>query len=313
MTRTWIRFLPVPLMLALGILSACEHDTPGEPEPPRPSVSSLAFRPGAPPFPAPAVASRWRLVSPTNAFGAREVRLQTSQGPAEFRWSWDPPLDLPDTVLWRLEPVAGGEFHAQLIPPGALPGPPLPIQAVESTAYPHLLALLQELSEPWFGQVVVHWPAGPVPVRCGEAVAGLVDLSACLAEAVAIWNADPGGPWFRVDEAAAWGVRLVHLPDRRLSPPLSIHITRLDSTRAPLRMNLLAGNNYDALREPRYVVRGFVHELGHALLLWGHTRDRIHCLWGAAPPIVDQPSCDERKAARLWHGLPVGLDLSRYE
>ena len=32
-------------------------------------------------------------------------------------------------------------------------------------------------------------------------------------------------------------MRLVHFPDRTLSPPLSIHITRLDSLRAPLRMD----------------------------------------------------------------------------
>ena len=77
-------------------------------------------------------------------------------------------------------------------------------------------------------------------------------------------------------------------------------------------MNLVAGNNYDDLREPKYVVRGFVHELGHALFLWGHSPDRDHSLWGIGPPIVEQPSQDERKAARLLHGLPEGLDLSRY-
>jgi hypothetical protein len=188
----------------------------------------------------------------------------------------------------------------------------MPRREVTSPYFPHLLALLQELTTPWFEQQVAHWPQGPVPIRIGSAVSGLVDLSACLREAVEIWNADRIEPWFRIDEEAAWGVRLIHYQDIRLAPPLEIRITRLDSVGTPLRMNLVAGNNYAALREPKYVVRGFVHELGHALFLWGHSPDREHSLWGSGPPLVIRPSKDERKAAQLLHGLPEGLDLSRY-
>lgn len=298
----------------LTLCWGCGNERPQEPaRPAAPEFETIAFRPGASPFPAPPDTSTWFATTAGAAAAPARVRLLTHWTAREFRWRWDPPLASSCPTERRIVPVDPALFHVQVVPADRLPGPPLPVQAVESAEYPHLLALLQELTEPWFGQIVAHWPERPVPVRCGEAVAGLVDLSACLAEAVDLWNAGEAEPWFRVDEEAGWGVRLVHLPDRRLSPPLSIRITRLDSTRAPLRMNLLAGNNYDTLREPRYVVRGMVHELGHALFLWGHTRDRIHCLWGAAPPIVDKPSLDERKAARLWHGLPVGLDLSCYE
>ena len=171
---------------------------------------------------------------------------------------------------------------------------------------------MQELTSPWFDQIITHWPEPMVPVRLGSAISGQVDLSACLQEAVAIWNGDRRIPWFRIDEEAAWGIRLIHLPDVRLSPPLEIRITRLDERGNPLRMNILVGNNYEQLRDPKYVVRGFVHELGHALFLWGHSPDREHCLWGTAPPLVDHPAEDERKAARLLHGLPEGLDLSLY-
>ena len=107
-------------------------------------------------------------------------------------------------------------------------------------------------------------------------------------------------------------MRLVHLAGRSLNPPLWAQITRLDSLGAPLRVHIVCGDNYDDRRDSIYAVRGFVHELGHALFLWGHSPDRDHVLWGAAPPLRDTPSPDERKAALLWHGLPAGLDLNRY-
>ena len=129
---------------------------------------------------------------------------------------------------------------------------------------------------------------------------------------MARWNQGPGDPWFVLDEEAYWGVRLVHFPGAILHPPLTARITRLDEDERPLRINIVVGDNYDGPEDRPYAVRGFVHELGHALFLWGHSTDRMHVLWGSAPPLRDDPSPDERKAAQLWHGPPDGLDLKNY-
>ncbi|MBE0566899.1 MAG: hypothetical protein IH621_13130, partial [Krumholzibacteria bacterium] len=189
---------------------------------------------------------------------------------------------------------------------------PLPRLAVDSGAYADLVALLADLTGPRFAGRVTHWPDRPIPLRIPPAESGSVDLAACLRTAMDRWNEGEAVPWFAAVDTAAWGVRLVHLPGRHLVPPLQAQITRLDPAGRPLRVHILAGDNYDDPWDSVYAVRGLVHELGHALFLWGHSRDREHVLWGAAPPLVGAPSADERKAALLWHGLPEGCDLDRY-
>ncbi len=307
------RFLRAAGLIALltqsGALTSCS-DTPLAPSPENTDWSYLAPRIGSQPFPVPIGTWQWRVLR-DDSTRTTNIRLATEFHDGEFRWRWTPALTVSEHSR-RLEPLAAGIFHRQTVPAGAPVGPPLPIQLTDSIEYPHVLGLLQELTTPLFDQTVVHWPDLPIPVRTGGAVAGRTDLGACLIRAAEIWNEGASEPWFRIDEQAGWGVRLIHLPDLHLSPPLEIRLTRLTDSGGPMRMNLMAGNNYDDLRDPIYAVRGFVHELGHALLLWGHTRDRNHVLWGAAPPLVDAPSADERKAARLWHGLPEGLDLSLY-
>jgi len=241
-------------------------------------------------------------------------------GPAELTvtaagWSWSFPGAAPAAGAdLRLDPADPAVWLPAAVPAGAAGAAwlPLPRWRVDSPAYPHLAALLRELTTPRFGAVVVHWPTRPVPVRIGPARSGELDLAACLRAAVARWNEGEPVPWFVPCDTAGWGVRLVHLPGVRLSPPLRAQVTRLDDRGRPLRVHIVAGDNYDDRRDSVYAVRGFVHELGHALFLWGHTRDRTHVLWGAAPPLVDRPSPDERKAAHLWHGLPEGCDLNRY-
>jgi hypothetical protein len=230
------------------------------------------------------------------------------------RWRWWCPQGRPppgplqlvpqDTASWlplRVGPV--GDPCAWL---------PLPRVPVASAAYPDAVALLRALTAPRFGSRVTHWPGAPVPVRIPDAVAGEVDLAACLRAAVAIWNEGADPPWFACADTAGWGVRLVHLQGRVLSPPLSAQITRLDAAGRPLRVHIVVGDNYDEAHDRRYAIRGFVHELGHALFLWGHSRDRNHVLWGRGPPLVAEPAVDERQAAQLLHGLPPGLDLNRY-
>jgi len=250
------------------------------------------------------------------------ARLRTITADAGTRWFWsftpEPPAKQPvDLVPGDTERWLAQRWDRR---PG--PGPvPLPRVAVASGHYEDLVGLLRALTTIRFGAVVTGWTADPdgdhragppIPVAVGTAVAGAVDLSVCLRRAMAVWNAGAVPPWFVEAPDAAWGVRLVHYPGRQLRPPLYAQATRLDAAGRPARINLYAGDNYADPGDSVYALRGFVHELGHALLLWGHSADRSHTLWGRASPLVSAPSADERKAARLWHGLPEGVDLRNY-
>jgi len=248
-----------------------------------------------------------------------EASLELSPLPGEtagwkILWNFSPalPANMLDKIL-DLEPDDMEYWHKQkwLVEENRAPVP-IPKILVDSTLYPDLLALLKELTTPYFHQIVTHWPGFPIPVRLVEATNGPLDLAECLTEAVMKWNVNEPHPLFELNQSASWGIRLVHFPDIEMHPPLAVRITRLDQQGRPLRINLLVGNNYHNLLARPYVLRGFIHELGHALFLWGHSMDRIHILWGLAPPLISAPSLDERKAAHLWHGLPEGLDLSQY-
>ena len=230
-------------------------------------------------------------------------------------WKFNPPLNSGlDTEPLYLIADNEKRWHSfQWTKAPSQPPIPLPKLVAASNLYSDILSLLRELTIPFFNQVVTHWPEYPIPIRLVQANSGSVDLTACLVEAVQRWNEKEPHPWFVLDSTASWGIRLVHFPDREMHPPLASQITRLDAAGRPLRISLLVGNNYQSPQAPPYVIRGFIHELAHTLFLWGHSQDRIHCLWGLAPPMVSRPSTDERKAARLWHGLPDGLDLSFYE
>lgn len=261
--------------------------------------------------------SQWRYVSQQGQRGQAELQLTALPVPQEgwqLHWKFYPALVdtscesylnlMPDDItLWHSFFWKGGSE--------SFPCPfPLPRQALQSPHYPTLLALLQTLTEDFFHQKVTHWPGRPVAVRLVPALSGEVDLAECLLEAMEIWNSRFSQPWFVASDDSSWGVRLVHFPDQNRRPPLAAQITRLDSLGHPLRIHILTGNNYDGLQDRPYAVRGLVHELGHALFLWGHSLDRTHCLWGLAPPLVSAPSTDETKAVRWWHGLPENLDLS---
>jgi hypothetical protein len=235
--------------------------------------------------------------------------------PGGIRWVFDPPVPVTGAQL-ILSPRERTRWLSVRVNPALwqTTGAPLPLPRLPclSDHYSDLVHFLKEMTSDYFESVVCHWPDRPIPVRVGQAVSGQVDLSACLLEAMAIWNQGQAQPWFIADETAVWGVRLVHFQGVIRRPPLLARITRLDDQGRPLRVNIIAGDNYDGPEDRPYAVRGLVHELGHALFLWGHSTDRDHVLWGAAPPLVGEPSPDERKAAQLWHGLPEGVDLSRY-
>jgi hypothetical protein len=232
-----------------------------------------------------------------------------------YRWRFD---GVPAGTL-RLAPRDASWHTITVADAFDLAGiPPLPRLAVATTAYPDLVTMARDLTSPRFESIVTHWPRWPVPVSSPPAVSGENDLAACLREAVAIWNDDParnmdaGKPWFEWRPGADWGIRLAHYAGSDRHPPLSLSITRRDELGRPRRMRISVGDNYDSAAARPYLVRGLVHELAHALLLWGHTPDRQHILWGEAPPLRDDPSRDERRCARLLRLLPLGLDLATY-
>ena len=227
-----------------------------------------------------------------------------------FRWRL---ADEPRDTSLVLAPVDPEWLTLELAVPGDLAStPPLPRLPLISDAWPDLVSMLRALITPRFDAVVTHWPDVPVPVKAPVAVSGDVDLAACLREAVEIWNTGEPSPHFVWDPDAAWGVRLAHYAGSIREPPLQAQLTRRNDAGQPLSLRIAAGDNYASPAARKYVVRGLAHELGHAMLLWGHSPDRRHLLWGAAPPLVDGPSDDERRAVRLLQRLPAGLDLTRY-
>ena len=182
---------------------------------------------------------------------------------------------------------------------------------VRSPYYHDLLALLQELTTPRFGQRICHWFRRPVPVGAVPAVSGVIDLTACFHTAMATWNEGAAKPLFVWEPDTALGTRLLHLPGQNLHPPMSAFLIQRDEQGRALRLQIRIGDTYGDPVDERYVLRGFVHELAHALLLWGHSLDREHILWRCGP-IVDQPSRDERRAVGLLQALPAGMDISVY-
>ncbi len=229
-----------------------------------------------------------------------------------INWVFTPPLPLGAVVT--LAPSDSNQWHTFRFNYFDAKSPVVPIikRPVVSPYYKNLLDLARTLTQGHFAQVVKKWPSRPIPVRWSEEQSGEVDLSYCLQRAMEIWNQGTKSPWFIHDEDASWGVRLLHYGGAMLSPPLRTQLTKHDILGNPIRMNIAVGDNYTTFRDTTYVIRGMVHELAHCLLLWGHSVDRDHCLWGAAPPLVKRPSADERQAAYLLCGLPGELDLKDY-
>jgi hypothetical protein len=295
---------PLVLILAASLAAVgCTGETPSAPAPGPAGPLPQAHGRGLP-WPAGAWTWSWQAL---DGSGRGVARLQVT----DRRWAWDLGPAPPAGALVLSPP--DGTWETMRIADGAEPDDWLPLPRVPTMAGGGSAAELAALlTAPRFGSRTTHWPSLPIPVRTGRATAGQLDLSACLRTAMDRWNLGAEPPWFAASDSAAWGVRLVHLAGRTLSPPFWAQITRLDGGGRPLGVSIVAGDNLAAAGDSIYAVRAFVHELGHALFLWGHSPCREHVLWGAAPPIVGWPSPDERKAAQLVHGLPEGLDLSRY-
>jgi len=310
-----LRMHPIRLLLigAMSIVTACDSPIERVACPP-PTVILIEGR-----FPpkvttvleTPDGESHWVWPNPTTA-RTRPARLSI----AGDTWAWR--LDSDDDILptvFRLIPAQPDLWHEfEIRPDTPAPGAWIPLrrQAVTSPYYSDLVHLLQELTAPLFDQHVTHWYRTPVPVSADSAVSGAVDLRACFRTAVTIWNENGDTPLFSWEPGNVLGAHLLHLPGGHLSPPMSASLVQRDDQGRALRLRIRVGDTYDDPVDERYAVRGFVHELGHALLLWGHSRDRDHilCRYG---PMVERPAADERRAVALLQALPAGMDLGRYD
>lgn len=301
-------------MLTLPVILACDPPVVRVPWPP-PVVHELAGR-----YPEELVAELG--IPPGRSVWSWRADGMTSPRPAElqidgtaWRWRLDGDPQRPETpARLYLEPADPDAWHGlEIRTDTARPGEgfPLPRRAIRSPHYADLLHLLQELTRPRFDRHVTHWFRRPVPVAAAAAVSGDVDLRACLDEAVAVWNAGAATPLFEWAPDASHGVRLIHLAGGNLHPAMSASLVQRDDDGRVLRLHIRVGDTYDDPHDVRYAVRGFVHELGHALLMWGHSEDRAHVLCGVGP-FADRPSEDERRAVALLQALPAGMSLAGY-
>jgi hypothetical protein len=256
----------------------------------------------------PAQTTMWRWITGTPADSGTVILTTDRTG---YRWRFPGP---PPTGAVRVQPP--GEAWLSIEVPnwhGLATVPPLPVLPVQTATYPHLVAMLRDLLEPRFGGVVPHWPGRPVPVAAPEAISGEVDLAACLREAVTNWNTAAARTLLVWDPGATWGIHLAHYSGSLRDPPLQTQLIRRDAAGRPWHVRIAVGDDYSTPSARPYAVRGLAHELGHALLLWGHTPDRRHLLWGDAPPLRASPAPDEVRAVELRQLLPRGLDLRRYQ
>lgn len=310
----------ISFLLILLVLAGCRLETPQEPQRSEIWMTSRGLvlsgdlkwcSWGEPVWPQGHWTWLWRDAAGESVSGTTFLRIAKGPRARQARWIFRPAP--PAGRLIELLPVNHQQWHSFNWQVGREPPVPLPRQPVASIHFEDLLGLLKTLTLPHFDRIVTHWPAWPVPVRSGQAVSGEVDLSGCLREAMAIWNEGLPQPLFQNVETADWGIRLVYFPGIQLQPPLQARITRLRPDGAPQVIQILVGGNFDQPWDRIYAVRGMVHELGHALFLWGHSPDREHCLWESGPPQVAVPSADEKEAVRWWHGLPEGIDLGNYQ
>lgn len=293
-------------LLALVLAAGCRaHDpSPTAPgEDPRLRVPGgaglrLVFAPppgaGAPPL----GASLWA--------GSQRHRLGPRNG-----WSavLGPPLAPP--FLLRIDPFGGGpEFHPLRrvvveADPWSLEMPLLRRTPLGGTPYAELLDLLQEFLEPWSGSRVSRWESLPQRVRLPALPPDDPYRTTCL-EAIDVWNVTMGRTVLEaVSSTDSATIRCTVFEEDRAA------FTRSEARDAdghPLRLRVHLSRRWieDA---PRYIRRIWVHELGHALGLWGHSRDLDHVVNGRAV-ITDRPHPHELAALELLFRLPRDFDLS---
>lgn len=279
------------------------HDAP-EPSVPRPVSPILQLR----------LAAVEDSVLPPTA----RVQLPTSShrlGPASG-WSACLRLEPGGPWLLRVEPLsfpAEAERRPRFypvtwaswaVPVDSLVLPLVPRLRLHDSVYREALDLLQEFIQPFSGSRIRRWarrslrvalPAGEWPV----------DYRGPCLEAISHWNEVLREDVFMpVDPGVAAEVTCEVSEEARLA---YTRLTDSDGEGRPLAMRIHLSPRWTAGSE-RYVRRVYVHELGHALGLWGHSLERLHILNGQAV-VVDTIHRDEARVARWFWRLPADFDL----
>lgn len=238
--------------------------------------------------------------------GHRRIRL----GPRNA-WSGtlDPALELP--LLLEIDPL-GGEvaYHrlrrlltSETIWP--LNMPLLARSPLPGSVYLELLDLLQEFLRPWSNSRVQRWSQHPQRVELPALPADDPYLVTCR-EALVVWNQALGETWLEAVEPGSDAP--IHCTVFDTDDAAFTRAESRDAAGNPLRLRVHLSRRW-AEDHPRYIRRVWVHEFGHALGLWGHSRDLRHVVNGRAV-ITDAPHADEIATLRLLHRLPRGFDLS---
>jgi hypothetical protein len=230
--------------------------------------------------------NRWQIRSELTPLGPQEFTLTPIGGHRLFF-----PMRIALAATVRSDTI----FRAPLIPRHSL----------RSTPYVDLLDLLQEFLFPRSGSRVARWQTLPIRVALPERATDDPYRTSC-AEAIADWNEALGTTWLQTvsDPDASQVICTV-----AEEPPLGYTlILERDTRDNPLRLRVHLSPRFNP-EFPRYIRRAWMHEFGHVLGLWGHSRSMLHLVNGRAV-IVDDPHPDEIAALRRLYDLPRGFDLS---
>jgi hypothetical protein len=189
-------------------------------------------------------------------------------------------------------------------PPDSFLLPLVPHRPLRHSVYREAIDLLQEFIAPFSGSRLRRWSMGTLRLALpsGE---WPVDYRAACREAMTRWNEVLGSPRFvAVETGAAAEVRCEVSEETRLA---YTQLVDADDHGRPLAMRVHLSPRW-APGSEHYVRRVYLHELGHALGLWGHSVDLQHILNGRAV-IVDDIHPDEALVARWFWSLPADFDL----
>ena len=300
--------LPIILLacLAAGCESASESVGPSPPIPSRPETASFL---ASLTVQIETVEQTPQLLGIHLRWGGEHALLDGSEG---WRAQLAAPADGSSSL--RVKPVSnGGQLYRLWVPllgfpPGMLELALLPHWNMETGFYVDGLDLLAELVRPFAGSTIRRWPHPSLRVALPPGFES-VDYAQSCTEAAAIWNQDLGWELFDIVETGEEAEIVCTLTEEtRLA---YTKLLELDPEGRPLAMKIHLSPRWAPGAE-KFVRRVYVHELGHALGLWGHTVDRSHIMNGIYVS-SDRPHPDEiRIVGWLW-GLPSGTNLSWYE
>jgi hypothetical protein len=190
------------------------------------------------------------------------------------------------------------------VPSSTLQLPLVPRRRLPRSIYCELLDLLQEFIAPFAGSRVRRWGHRPLRVAWPEGTWRVDYGQACLDALEAINQALEGSWLVPVPPQEPADVVCEVLASDRLG---FTQLVAVDATGHPTAMRVQLSPRWNEGAE-RYVRRAFLHEFGHVLGLWGHSRDLEHVVNGRAV-IRDALHPDEIRALHWLWNLPADFDL----